>query len=739
MTRALGPVVVALAALCVLLPGAPATAQAQADHFVTGTEKFERGEYNEAVNDLLQAVQEHPDWESAWYYLGAAQFEVAFQNLGTFGEPGARDYSAAKQSLLKALELAPSRPGTRMYLGRIEEDTGAYAEALRLYREELSLKRLVDRKPTNVALARASYKLGRYDDAMTLLNSVLSTEPKYIEARYYLGLCQVAKQRPQDALETYKSATKTLNEWLEGVYHLLRVQFAETDPTDYSTRVTRVVEDWDQLRKELWALRTAKARPTTKTLEQHTQTYARAQEFALDLHLWPELNKATGDAYMLTKDWAAARNAYRHAMKSREGEGSEDDPDAWARIGRAYHKQAMQTFADTGQLLRTAAELKASEGDTDTDPLKWDGYGRALYAAGINHKARLSDMEAPREPAPEIAKIFSGLGEVYLFEANTYVTDPTRDIKSHTYEEAIEAFDKALLYDASCVPAMLHKGEAMIDRAEREKLPSDKIDGFMNARDLLEGQALKLNAKDPMVWAALARAYLGLDELNKAEQAANSALTLDRKNLVALNMAGLVKYYRNDCIGAVDDFTTAIETAPKDFQSYLNLGNALYGLRSWGRAQREYNRALELVPQSSVSNTGSQRPYVKYLIARTQHELGDYQLAVNTLSEALSLRTDFYDAQRLLAASYSGLRQWRAAEESLKGAIKSAASDDVEKQASSHTHLGELYEVGGRYHEAMAEYRTALSYSPDYLRAQEGVRRLTWQEKKRPATSGSSQ
>lgn len=765
MTRAWRPVVAALAALCVL-PETPLFAQTQTDRFVIGVQRFQRGEYTEAVFDLEEAVKQHPDWETAWYYLGVCQFEIAFQNLGSPAEPGAKDYGPARASLTKALQMAPSRPGIRLYLGRIAEDAGNLTEAGRLYREELSLKRVVDKNAVNVALARVAYKGRRYNDAELLLKEVLRSEPKFVEAMYWLGRTFTATQKYDEAIEQFKAASKILNDWLDEVYHLLRVEYSETDPGD-PQKVTRIVEDWDQLRKELWALRNAKARPATKTLEQLAQTYARAQEFALDLHLWPDLNKATGDAYLGKKDYPAARIAYRHAQKPREGEGSEDDPDTWARIGRAYYLGGKEMFTEKGLLLAAIDELNAAEGDVSTtttvsaapgaaaggafptaagtgvvattattpiaDPTKWDGYARALYVAGINKKARLQDMQAPKEPDPVIANVFAGLGELYLFQADTYQTNPTRGIKSHTYDEAIEMFDKALLFDPNCIPALLNKATAYVNRAERADKQADKLDGYTQAVDIIQNQALKVAPNDAGLWAALAKAYLGLDELDKAEAAVTKALTYDRKNLTALNVDGLVKYYRNQCVDAANAFTRAVEAAPTDFPSHLNLANAYYGMRSWARAQREYESALQLIPQISIANTGSERPYVKYLIARAQHELRMYDKAVTTLSETLSLRPDFYWAQRLLAASYSGLEQWRAAEEALRSALKSAPPDDFEKLADTHAHLGEVFEVQGRVHEAIAEYRVALSYSPACLKASDGLRRLSTQEKSQRA------
>ncbi|NSW58403.1 MAG: tetratricopeptide repeat protein [Armatimonadetes bacterium] len=766
-------VVVATAALYVLLPGPSAIAQDDADSFVAGIEAYQRGEYDRAIDDLSAVVEAHPDWEAAWYYLGLARFQYVHLNLAGPGDTGERDYSGAIEALEKAAAIAPSRPGTALHLGRIYEAQGKLAKAKEYYRQELSLKNLKDRNAVHVALARVAYAAGEYQDTIALTRRVVLEEPYYVEARYYLGQALTATGEYQEAIETLKYARETLENWRDKVFHLLRIHYQVTDPDD-PMRASDILEAWDQLRKELWELRGAKARPRTdtdrETLEQVSEKYARAQEFALDLHMWPELNKALGDAYAGLKDWAAMRNSYRHAMRPQEGEGSLDDADAWARIGRGYFLHGKEIFEQDGLLLSAIFQWYAAEGDKLPPPSSYnqqqaqgtrgfggfgtaglttatqqsqdpkdrlDGYARALYVLGIPKDAKLREMQAPPQPDPLVARIFDGLGQIYLYQASTYATDKERGIESHTFEEAAEAFDKALLYMPTYVPAMLHKAQAWISHGETLTDPAEKLDMYAQARDLLEQEAIALEPENGELWSELSRAYLGLDELDKADQAARKALAINKDDVTALNVSGLVKYYRNKLVAAVNDFATAIETAPKDYRSYLNLGNALFALQSWGRAEGEYVRALELLPKSSVANTTSQRPYVLYLIGRARHERKAYEKTIEILNEALELRTDFADAYRLLAASYAGLEQWAASEEALKAALKNAPKADAVTLANIHAQLAQVYEVQGRFHEASAEYRIALAKDPDNIAAKYGLQRLLVQEKREPAGAGS--
>ncbi len=762
MTRTWCLVVAAMVALSFMLPGASAIAQEDADEFIEGIEAYQRGEYDRAIDYLTQVVEAHPDWQTAWYYLGVSQFEFVHGSLAGPHVQGARDFSEAREALGKAMELAPSRPGISLCLGRIAEAEGDLQEAERAYRQELSLKRLVDRGPAQVGLARVCYKAARYQDAMPVLKRVLMEEPLYVEATYLLARSLIATGEYEEAVKLLKQGITTLEEWRDKIFHLLRLEYDVAFPED-PYRASTIVENWDELRKEIWALRNGKARPEKDTLEQIIQTYARAQEFALDLHMWPDMYKALGDAHEGMEDWSAMRNAYRRAMKPREGEGTEDDVDAWGRIARGYFLHGKHLFEEQGLLLSAINQFYAAEGDKlpppvsmrgtqqgrgglqtqrggvqqtqaqldQLDPEKQlDGYARALFVLGIPKDAKIDDLQPPPEPDPMTAKIFDGLGEVYLYEANTYATDKARGIESHTHEEAIEEFDKALMFCPTYVPAMLHKADAWLSLGEQAPEQATKLEAFATARDLLEQDALALEPENAELWAHLSRSYLGLDELDKADDAAKKALLLDKKSLVALNVTGLVKYFRNKCVDASATFFEAIDTAPRDFQSYVNLGNALYGLQSWGRAEREYMRALELLPKSSIANTTSQRPYVLFLIARTRQERKMYEKTVEILNEALKLRTDFYEAQRLLAAAYSGMEDWRAAEEALKGALKNAPKDIPSKIADTHAHLAQVYEVQGRLHEAMAHYRIAVATYPNNMEAKYGLERLSAQEKR---------
>ncbi len=766
MMRAWRPAAAALAVGCLLFPGASVIAQQQADSFVTGAEKAQRGEYDRAVDDLLKAAQQEPNSSTIWYYLGMCQFEMVFQSLGGTAEKGVKDYSEAEKSLTKAMQLAPSAPGPRLYLGRICEEREAYADAIRWYTEELALPLVADVDRVRLARARAACKSARnendYAAVLTLLKQVTDKEPKYVEALYYTGVAQAHMKEYALAVKNFETCLAILNEWTDKIYRLLRLEYAETDPD----KPSKIINNWSQLRMELWNLRTAPARPDTDTLEQVEQQYGRAQSFALDMHMWPELNKALGDAHLGLRGWAQARIYYRRAMRPREGQGSEDDVDAWTRIGRSYFLNGKDTFEHEGLLLLAIELFNTAEGDRDVngnpeaDPTKWEGFARALHVAGVEKDGLISSVKVPPVPDKALARTFDGLGELYLYEANTYQSDPPRGIRSHTQEDALKAFDKALRLYPGDVLAMLHKARALCSRAERVASSGEDLAEYMTRKAaqgqplegdwealltpqehydlavrLLRDQALAADPQNPELYAELGRAYVAMGKYKEAEDASQQALHLQPDNVIALNTQGLVQYYgKGDFVAAASAFAAAIKVAPKDFQSYLNLGNSLYGLHSWDAAQREYAKALALIPQTSVANTGSQRPYLLYLIARTQHEQKMYDRAIETLGQALKLRTYYYDAERLLAACYAGRGEWRAAQEALQACLKNAPND--RELARTHAQLGQVYEVQAQFQEAIVEYRMALAKDRGNVEANDGLQRLGFFDQRGKPGSG---
>jgi tetratricopeptide (TPR) repeat protein len=353
------------------------------------------------------------------------------------------------------------------------------------------------------------------------------------------------------------------------------------------------------------------------------------------------------------------------------------------KIGQAYFQQARETFYDEG-LLWTAINT----------------VDEAIYT-----------IEDALEDSASNPVAHKTLGDIFLFQANTYVSDPDRGVVSSDFEDAEARYDAAIAAAPDYVEAYEGRAQTYIAMGQSD-----------NAIDDLQ-TALDLAPRNADLYGALAMAHVLAEDYEEAASTAQVALNLDPENAEAHNAAGLAYYYQGELGGATEHFSKAIEADPTRHQSYTNLGNAYFQMRSWHRARADYMEALELIPKPAIANTSVQRSYLHYLVARTYHKAGMYEREVEALNEALALDASYFDALTQLAKAYQELEQYQAAEQALETAL--GVSPDVEQDAAIHVQLGRLYEEQGKPYEAITAYGAAVAAQSDNLEAREALKRLT--------------
>jgi tetratricopeptide (TPR) repeat protein len=622
-------------------------AAAQQSDFTNGVRLYQEGEYQQAAQALETATNADPALEAAWYYLGLTRFKLA-------------DYPGSLAALQKALELAPGRPGTRLMIGQIYESQNAFNEAIGVYQDEARYRRGRDILPVVRATGRALYRAGRYTEALSTLQKVISDDPNDVEAVYYLALTHAAMGNHTRALIHFANASRIMDEWW-----------------GLSRRLTR-------LRKSQASgdLTPAQQRDLGASEERMAQDYGRAQEFGTLLGLWPTLNKATGNSYLALKEFASARNAYRKAL-DREQLGSPSDPDVFTLVALAHLGEAKTVFNDQGLIFQ---------------------------AIGISGDAITSAKEAIQKNAA-YAPAHNALGEIYLFQAKTYTTRPDLNVTSHTCADADKEFQEALKLDPNYVLAMSNYAECLLlsGQAEEAKVQLEK--------------ALTLQPRNANLHAQLAQVLLSLEAPEEALKEAQNALLLDKNNVEALNAAGMFYlYFRNDLGEATDYFTRAVAADPRRWDSYVNLGLAFYQMESWYRARREFRQGLELIPKAVIANTSQQQAYLYYLIARTYHATSMFDQEVEALNEALGRTPTHVETLRQLALAYEAQRKYRAAEQTLQDALN--ASSGPADDAAINVQIASMLEHEGKTHEAIAAYSAALKADPNSAAAQQGLSRL---------------
>lgn len=617
-------------------------AQAGGRSFSEGVQLFEDGQYERAISTLGGVVKATPGLESAWYYLGRAHMKMPTPDL-----------TAALEAFQHAVELNPQRPGIRLYVGQIYEMQGAYEEAVQVYEEEVRLRRGRDVTDVRMALGRVRYLKGDYTRAIADLRDLARTEPLHVECLYYLGLAETAAGQYKDAVEHFKRASELCRE-----YQSLHNRLEKGELSVVEQRQRGLTEEY---------------------LAQH---YGNAAAFVSELHLWPKLNKAWGDAEAKAGNWAQARSAYRLCLELEEG-GNPADPEPHTLVALAYLTDASELFNKEGLLFQCIGVVDAA-------------------IASIQEALKLNENYAPAHSAQ---------GEIYLFQARTYVSMPELQVVSHSYDDAIASFTKALQLQSDYVPAMLNLGVAQTD-----------IGAFADAVTNLE-KAVKLEPGSAPVHAALARAYLGAEKPEEAIEEAQTALALDPHSYDARLVAGLADfYYRQRMASAVDQFTRAIQVDATRPDAYIELGNVYFQMESWYRARGEYQRALERIPEAAIANTAAERARVHFLIAHTYHHSNLYDREIESLNKALALQPAFVDALRQISRAYEAREEYRAAVVALETALQS--SPDEVSDGQIYVQLAQMYERMGRPHDAVAAYTEAASADPDNHEATQGLARL---------------
>jgi len=157
------------------------------------------------LNMLGDIRRMHKDNEGAIAYFSRSlecdfSAETASKLVSIYSESGRLD--EAEALVRQGLERVPDNYNLQGNLGRLLMMTDRYEEAIQVQ------KRLVEVPVLNIQLYRdltyVHYCLGELDQAKYYLNKILSIEPASYDARYYLGLIQLAQGDFSEAWDNYR-------------------------------------------------------------------------------------------------------------------------------------------------------------------------------------------------------------------------------------------------------------------------------------------------------------------------------------------------------------------------------------------------------------------------------------------------------------------------------------------------------------------------------------------------------
>lgn len=173
-------------------------------HANLAAEYVKNGLFEESSSEIKKALllkpEEGPELAEAYNILGVAKLKAG-------------RYAEAKESLEKALSLAPLYPPTYNNLASLFGETGDYESALGAARKALELSPSNYTAMNNIGLALAS--MGRNKEAIEMYEKSIALNPYYAEAHYNLLLALLEGGDTEGALRIY-DALKKLSPSLAG-------------------------------------------------------------------------------------------------------------------------------------------------------------------------------------------------------------------------------------------------------------------------------------------------------------------------------------------------------------------------------------------------------------------------------------------------------------------------------------------------------------------------------------------
>ncbi len=221
----------------------------------------------------------------------------------------------------------------------------------------------------------------------------------------------------------------------------------------------------------------------------------------------------------------------------------------------------------------------------------------------------------------------------------------------------------------------------------------------------------------------LSRAYLELQELDKAEISAQKALSLNSDHTSALSLIDELKNAHYDSgiksltakryREAVSTFEK-VGTLDSNFkQTHYNLGRAYIGLR-------QYDKAITSL-QSSI-DTDSASEDVHYHIGCAYIEQRLFDKSIQHLEEAVNTDPNLKDAHYHLACAYRETGNLEAATNAVTETLRldpdyKPVHELVEKIKQTHYNRGKSYLNNSRYSDAIAAFQNVITLDSDFTAA----------------------
>ncbi|MGA2848001.1 MAG: tetratricopeptide repeat protein [Terracidiphilus sp.] len=274
-----------------------------------------------------------------------------------------------------------------------------------------------------------------------------------------------------------------------------------------------------------------------------------------------------------------------------------------------------------------------------------------------------------------------------------------------------------------------------------------RLDRVEEAIPLLQ-RAVDSNPKQAEILTNLGMALCLGQRAKDAVPYLQRAVALEPDNVTARQNLAVADIQLSQLDDAIVQLRAALKLAPNASQLHYNLGYAL----------KMQDDAVDAIPElETAEKQNPTAPEAPYLLGVLYMQAGRYADAERELNASLKLRPENGDGWATLGSVYSKLDRLQEAASALREAIRQSpmeadahltlaavfakqgqqaeATEERRKaadlmrihmnsqRAEVSTHSGDSLLANGKVDEAIADYREALSFDPNYVGAHEGMAR----------------
>ncbi|MCB1530414.1 MAG: tetratricopeptide repeat protein [Rhodospirillales bacterium] len=258
------------------------------------------------------------------------------------------------------------------------------------------------------------------------------------------------------------------------------------------------------------------------------------------------------------------------------------------------------------------------------------------------------------------------------------------------YEEAIEAYDRAIEIDPDYPNSYWNKSHALWlqDRFEEAEKAARK--------------GIEIDGSSAEAWLNLGTAVVKLGRLEEAAECWEKALSINPDFAFAWNNLGNVLRDMGKLEASEEKCRKALEIDPNYAQAMNNLGNALLDLGQVEEAEEWYRKAIAQQPDYAEAHNNLCISMIR------QHR---YEEAIVSARYAISFKPDYADALINLSHAYRSIGRMEEAEKAIQKA--SVLQPD---SAEVHIDLADILFMQDRYGDAEIELQKAREMKPDSSR-----------------------